>query len=397
MNDLQTFFYLNHSLSFKKHAVWDYFVQNDSNWKSSHRFDLSLRSAGIQAAEFVKATTRFNRFVVPLSGGLDSRFILDSLLSSGSAPKDVLCVTFGYPGSAEVEIARQVAGYYGCEWMYLDGNDLIFSLNDLSETVNSFHSLIPINEWLFNSAIGRLFNDDGVITGFMANTIFGNHFFDTPSVGEFTDVEKSVGKYLHKYSGGRINDIGRFANCINSLSGSAEKHFPYFNAYERTVTLLRQNSYIAPVVNSTVNSLPFFLTPSMIRYANQPHIYLNRYSQIAYRKDLFEVFKDFPGTNRGILTKSGRLRFDLRTLFLNRKQYLNNSLSRMVPAYNKRFSNYQMFAQLKSVSYNNFYNKLCQSTDKEYREFLIDNLCDEAITRDKEVSLRLYMLRDFTC
>ncbi len=55
--------------------------------------------------------------VVPLSGGIDSRFVLFMLRSAGY--KKVLCFTYGRQGSEECAIASEVAKYFGYRWIWV--------------------------------------------------------------------------------------------------------------------------------------------------------------------------------------------------------------------------------------------------------------------------------------
>ncbi|MDX1357470.1 MAG: hypothetical protein R3232_01430 [Clostridia bacterium] len=55
--------------------------------------------------------------IIPLSGGVDSRF--GSLMLFKAGYKNVLCVTYGNPGDKEERMAAEVAGAYGFEHMFI--------------------------------------------------------------------------------------------------------------------------------------------------------------------------------------------------------------------------------------------------------------------------------------
>jgi asparagine synthase (glutamine-hydrolysing) len=57
------------------------------------------------------------QFVLPLSGGYDSRLIAHSLHTLGA--RNVLCYTYGLAGNWESEISRQLAEHLGFDWVML--------------------------------------------------------------------------------------------------------------------------------------------------------------------------------------------------------------------------------------------------------------------------------------
>ncbi|MBN1866651.1 hypothetical protein JW916_05110 [Candidatus Sumerlaeota bacterium] len=68
----------------------------------------------IWSEEIERLSQLAERFVVPLSGGLDGRLILSSLLERVS-PSRVLTYTFGIPGTYDYELGRAAASAFGCE------------------------------------------------------------------------------------------------------------------------------------------------------------------------------------------------------------------------------------------------------------------------------------------
>lgn len=59
-----------------------------------------------------------NRWIVPLSGGYDSRLVVAGLHRLGI--QNVLCFSYGRAGNAESEISRQIAAALGYEWVFVD-------------------------------------------------------------------------------------------------------------------------------------------------------------------------------------------------------------------------------------------------------------------------------------
>lgn len=63
-------------------------------------------------------STKGQRIVVPLSGGLDSRIIVAMLKRLGV--EDVICFTYGKKGNREAKISRQVAEALGYRWYFVE-------------------------------------------------------------------------------------------------------------------------------------------------------------------------------------------------------------------------------------------------------------------------------------
>lgn len=56
--------------------------------------------------------------VVPLSGGYDSRIILDLLYRNNY--KDIICYTYGRKNSQEVKVSKEIAKRLGCKWIFIE-------------------------------------------------------------------------------------------------------------------------------------------------------------------------------------------------------------------------------------------------------------------------------------
>jgi asparagine synthase (glutamine-hydrolysing) len=58
------------------------------------------------------------RIIVPLSGGRDSRMVVNYLYKLGY--RDVICYSYGLPGNIQSEISKRVAGALGYEWYFIE-------------------------------------------------------------------------------------------------------------------------------------------------------------------------------------------------------------------------------------------------------------------------------------
>ena len=82
----------------------------------SERLYMVMKSAIVDYIENIDAN---KKFLVPLSGGYDSRFILTMLLSAGVSPKRILTFTYGETENREVDISRQVAASLNVDWRFV--------------------------------------------------------------------------------------------------------------------------------------------------------------------------------------------------------------------------------------------------------------------------------------
>lgn len=67
--------------------------------------------------EIVESMSGRGRIIVPLSGGHDSRIIVNYLYKLGY--KNVVCYSYGMPGNIQSEISEQVAKTLGYEWHFI--------------------------------------------------------------------------------------------------------------------------------------------------------------------------------------------------------------------------------------------------------------------------------------
>jgi asparagine synthase (glutamine-hydrolysing) len=68
----------------------------------------------------IDSTKNVRRWVVPLSGGYDSRIVASYLKKAGI--ENVVCFTYGRAGNKESDISKQVADALGYEWHFVEYN-----------------------------------------------------------------------------------------------------------------------------------------------------------------------------------------------------------------------------------------------------------------------------------
>ncbi|MCD8423125.1 asparagine synthase-related protein [Tenacibaculum finnmarkense] len=118
--------------------------------------------------------------VVPLSGGYDSRIIIQ-YLHKFKVPNKIICYTYGIKGNEESSISKEVANYYGYEWHFIEYNKEKWSKsNVLKYTEQTFDgvSLPHIQDFLALSELKKtkLIPDDAVfVPGHSGDFIAGSH------------------------------------------------------------------------------------------------------------------------------------------------------------------------------------------------------------------------------
>lgn len=154
-----------------------------------------LKSIGIElwknAIQKLYQPNKIN--IVPLSGGIDSRTILATLLEFVPA-KDIYTYTFGSPGSYDFEIGNKIAKYLGTKHSKLSLASYKFSLNEEIEASKQ----IDHQTFLFHHPSFEYLNkfDKNCIfwSGYIIDWIAGSHLPKSNS----NTIEEAMGK-IYQY------------------------------------------------------------------------------------------------------------------------------------------------------------------------------------------------------
>lgn len=76
------------------------------------------RVLGSAIERMINSKPEVRNWIVPLSGGHDSRNIVNSLLKAGQ--KNVICYSYGTPGNTQSSISKKVAEAAGYEWYFIE-------------------------------------------------------------------------------------------------------------------------------------------------------------------------------------------------------------------------------------------------------------------------------------
>ncbi|MEE2997578.1 MAG: asparagine synthase-related protein [Pseudomonadota bacterium] len=202
--------------------------------------------------------------VVPLSAGLDSRFIASGLKQWGH--DNVVCVSYGIPGNPEAEVARSVAERLGYEWHFIPYSNRLFRQayysNDYAEYVrfsDTLSSIHFVGEYLMMTLLkeaGHLDERAIIINGQSGDFITGNHIpaalLDDdrdPTQRLETIVSALVEKHYKLWSSlkkephiSRIETM--LENEIDHLGGLPDQQRADYGLYEHLEFVNRQSKYV---------------------------------------------------------------------------------------------------------------------------------------------------------
>lgn len=212
--------------------------------------------------------------VVPLSGGYDSRLILESLIKIVKK-NEILTVTYGSKKSIDVISAREFAKKIGVENVFIN-------LEKAQISLPKFKKLFEINptHWnldvYYNNLIYDIFGKNVTYwSGFMGDIITGSK-----SHMLYTDWSHSLSEFLKDTSLSNTFQIEE-----NTLSN--KRYFPQkpiiqderVNYYEQHYLSFRQNYYIEPIlINKNYDiKCPFYDKDVINFFFNLPKKY--RYNQ----------------------------------------------------------------------------------------------------------------------
>ena len=152
--------------------------EHDVPDKSIRSMDESETIAyGIQSLKSVFAkiiqNTSAEYHIVPLSGGMDSRGIIASLMDAG-LQEQIVAVTVGVPGAWDYEIGRGLAHNFGINHRQINLMNVEVSTGKLLETAQGGSAWTFLLDAFYNSLIPAEFGDSVVYwSGFMGDTLAG--------------------------------------------------------------------------------------------------------------------------------------------------------------------------------------------------------------------------------
>ncbi|MFC6835092.1 hypothetical protein [Halomarina ordinaria] len=204
--------------------------------------------------------------VVPLSAGLDSRAILGGLLDHPAVDlSDIHTISFGSPGTWDLEIGRQVAEVAGVSNTAIDLSvgSFDWSLGSIREYAASRKTPGRVLDGYVNSQIPTLVEDDAVIwSGFMGDPSVGGHQPDQPSKDWGAACEYFADH--ERYCGGLVSSQFDPVSVLPDEPYITRKKLSY---EEQLDFALRQQCLIAPIVLHSNHYRTPFLRPCWLDVA----------------------------------------------------------------------------------------------------------------------------------
>lgn len=123
--------------------------------------------------------------IIPLSSGLDSRFILGELLKSEKiANEQIKTISFGTPGTWDYEIPRQISSKLGVSHRAIDlTNPDFWKPDEIRDYVRNLNGVTRILNGFANAQVPLTYSNNECIywSGFLSSELAGAHFPQMPS------------------------------------------------------------------------------------------------------------------------------------------------------------------------------------------------------------------------
>ena len=159
-----------------------------SPWKSSDKYS-KITKLNIVNENIIKKlilSVKGKQIVVPLSGGMDSRYVVSGLKKFNY--ENVICVSYGLKNNKEAIIAKNIAKDLGFKWIFIEYSSKIFKKAFYSEDYKKYTSFCDnltsihfAGEYIMLQSLkkNKNINKDAVfVNGQSGDFISGNHIPD---------------------------------------------------------------------------------------------------------------------------------------------------------------------------------------------------------------------------
>jgi hypothetical protein len=201
-------------------------------------------------------------YLLPLSGGLDSRGILGGLLENVERSR-IQMVTFGVPGAWDFEIASQVARWAGVEITRVDLTRMDWDTGALVQFAGQLEYPIHLFEaYPFSQVFAHLDDDKVFCSGFMGDPLAGSHL----PAGESPNWAQARSHFVDSNRAVRSLDLTAKdyvpADCLPELPMADPRLIGFDDQLDFGV---RQSCYTQSIVLPTAHrSLMPFLYPEWV-------------------------------------------------------------------------------------------------------------------------------------
>jgi asparagine synthase (glutamine-hydrolysing) len=189
-------------------------------------------------SRMIQSVGKVNNWVIPLSGGHDSRIIVNYL--SKLELKNVICFSYGYPGNEQSRLSKMVSETLGYKWYFVEytaerwhelhqegviNSFLPFGFNGISSPcLQDFLAIYTLKQ---DKIIGE---GDVIVPGHALDFIAGSHLGTGPVLN---DIESLINSLVNKHAGYFSDNINKAAvfNRINESFKLSDENLDDFSEY----------------------------------------------------------------------------------------------------------------------------------------------------------------------
>lgn len=180
------------------------------------------------------------KHLIPLSGGLDSRFILGNLLELTPA-ENIQTITFGIPGTFDFEIGKKISKKLGVKNFEINYNKEEFSREILRDASKRFNNQLLLF-YHPNYVNLERFGNFQWWSGYLGGTIAGAHYYSenkSPEELKKNFLEKN--SFVKSVELSKISDLNLIKLVEDKINYSSR-----ITPYENIDIQNRQSKYIQP-------------------------------------------------------------------------------------------------------------------------------------------------------
>ena len=222
----------------------NYKIMKDIKIKENTNNIEELLNSGISL--FKSLFTKYEKsdnYVIPMSGGLDSRTLQIGLLSHGVPRENILNITFGSPGNLDYEIGKGLSRKTQVKNKRINLSKINLSFSDMVKSAENHTFPISFIDYYYNRLILN-YNTEKVKTlvGYMGDPIAGSHLI------EKSNWEDSINIFFRKHID--YTEVRLFNSNFRPREMLPKKPLleNNINYYDQLDFILRQEYFVKPIV-----------------------------------------------------------------------------------------------------------------------------------------------------
>lgn len=209
-----------------------------------------------------KSVGNINNWVVPLSGGHDSRILINFFMEAGI--RNVICYSYGTKGNVQAEISKQIAELAGYSWYFIEYTEEKWKQLHTEGHIDSYvdfafqgvstphlQDFLAIHELKKHEIIKER---DIIVPGHALDFVAGSHFTELDL--DLTDSVTAINRVINKFeytSGSK--DI--LKDIISNFNGLPFQFQEYINWQERQTKFIVNSCRVYEYYNLEFR-LPFW-------------------------------------------------------------------------------------------------------------------------------------------